>query len=101
MTGAINSVNLRDSTIRENNVGIQVVGPTGSVFFKQNNILDNVKFNLLVVGVGNRSVDASSSWWGTTDKAIIAGKIHDQQDDVVLSAVVFEPIALQRIASAP
>lgn len=101
VTGVVSSVNMRDSTIRENNVGIQVVGPKGSVFFKGNNILDNVEFKLLIVGVGNRSVNASSSWSGTTDKTVIAGKIRDQQDDAFLSAVVFEPIALQRIATAP
>jgi len=95
------SVNLRDSTIRNNNVGIQVVGPSNQVFLKGNNIFDNLEFNILVLGISQRSVVASGSWWGTTDKVLIAKKIYDQQDDPFLTAVVFEPIALKRIAAAP
>lgn len=99
--GGRNSVNIRLSTIRDNNIGVFVVGPDGIVTMKYNNIRNNDEFDVVVVGSGTRNVASSGTWWGTVDKAKIEEKLKHSVDDGSLSTVEFEPIASGPVLGAP
>ena len=102
LTGETNSINLHRNIIRGNNVGIMVVGPKAGLIITENDIRDNVDFNLLVLGTGSTAnVRAFGNWWGTKDKQTIDLKIHDQKDDEELSLVILEPLALAPVNPSP
>lgn len=90
-----------DNTIRNNVVGISVVGPLGSLTFNGNNIMNNVDANLKVTGMGDSVVAASNNWWGTADATLVEETIRHKIDDVSLALVVYEPVATEEILKAP
>ena len=102
LTGEANSINLHRNIIRDNNVGIAVVGPKAGLIITENDIRDNVDFNLLVLGTGSTAnIRAFGNWWGTKDKLTIDRKIHDRKDDEELSLVILEPLALAPVNPSP
>ena len=86
-----------DNTIRNNVVGISVVGPLGSLTFNGNNIMNNVDANLKVTGMGDSVVAASNNWWGTADLELVEGTIRHKFDGASLALAVYEPIAAEPI----
>mgnify|MGYP002822072853 CR=1 FL=1 len=101
ITGTTYNLDLRQNTIRNNDVGIRVVGPGGNLLFNGNNFMTNALHNILVVGSGDRSVNAAGNWWGTADRDAIERSIYHKNDDEFLSTVVFEPFAVELVAAAP
>ena len=100
IAGRFTNVFLDQQSIRNNRVGIQVVGPTGNLAVRESNITGNSEFNILVTGTGSTSVTAPGNWWGTADKERIESSIFHVVDDNTLAAVVFEPFATSRISTA-
>ncbi len=101
LTGEAINVNLHRNSISNNEEGIMVLGPRGNLSFIENNIEGNAEIGMVLVGTGDRAVNAASNWWGTTDKATIERLIRHRNDDSSLSAVIYEPFAVQPIPAAP
>lgn len=101
IAGTSTNVVLDKHTIRNNGVGIRVVGPTGTLLIRESNLMGNSEFNVLVFGTGNRSVAATGNWWGTADKERIEGAIFHVVDDGTLAEVIFQPFETARVSAAP
>lgn len=57
-----------------------------------NNIHDNKEYNIAMAEENPSGVDATMNWWGTTDKAKIAGTLYDKDSDDILGRITFEPL---------
>ncbi len=99
--GQRNSVNIRFSTTRDNNIGVSVVGPGGIVTMQSHNIRNNDEFNVVIVGAGTRKVTASGTWWATVGKAKIEGQLWHSTHDGSRSTMDLEPIASEPVLGAP
>jgi parallel beta-helix repeat protein len=73
-------------------------GPSfkGHPQINENNIYNNsVNIGLQPGFQGN--IDATNNWWGTTEVADIAEKIHDINDDPTLGTVLYEPFLTEPV----
>ena len=95
------NVTLFENTIKDNNEGIRVLGPTGNLRLNRNNIMFNLDYNIKLFGIGDRDVDAANNWWGTVDTKTIERLIEDREEDSTLRRVLYEPIATGLIENAP
>jgi hypothetical protein len=101
LTGETNHIIVYRNSIRNNDEGIRVLGPRGNLSFIENNIESNAETGMVLLGTGDRAVNAANNWWGTADKATIEKLIRHGNDDPSLSTVIYEPFAVQRIPTAP
>lgn len=101
IAGTHTNVVLDKQSIHNNGIGIQVVGPRGSLTIRESNLTGNSEFNILVIGSGNTNVTATGNWWGTADKTRIEETIFHVVDDNTLAEVVFQPFATTRVSAAP
>jgi hypothetical protein len=95
-TGLPNQVVVSHNTIRDNDVGID---GGGYITLQSNNIYSNQTLNL--VFDADQPLDATMTWWGTTDESVIQQYIHDYYDDIRLSLVTYKPYATTPIPDAP
>lgn len=87
------------NSIYDNGTGVTLGSYDSTVQpFNKNNIYGNTGFALVNTTV--RDQDATSNWWGTTDRGVISAGIYDVIDDVSRGYVNFEPIAATRILSS-
>lgn len=91
------SVLVSHNTVRDNDVGIECRGP---LTIQSNNIYSNRKFNLEYT-YGDKPLDATMTWWGTTDESVIQQYIRDYYDDITLPVVTYKPYATAPIPDAP
>lgn len=92
--------NITGSTITNNTQsGLEVFGLSGEI--SQNNIYGNGIYNIRNHIPFGQDVNATQNWWGTTDKTLIEGYIHDYYDDYNLSRVVVEPFLTSQIPEFP
>ena len=96
-----NAFNLVGNTIRNNVIGISLVGPQGDLTFTRNNIMDNDDANLAATGEAGKTVEASNNWWGTADATVVEETIRHQNDDRSATSVIYEPIATEEILGTP
>ena len=65
---------------------------------------NNLEGNLGTYDIENLTtadIPAQNNWWGTTDPSAISQRIYDYDDDYSLGEVVFQPVAVNPIQSAP
>lgn len=84
----------RWNIIRGNDVGV-IIGENNSLSMECNDIYDNVSHELEVSTYsGGFTVDATMTWWGTSDPVAIAAGIWDCVDDAGIQGCVdFDPWA--------
>ncbi|MGQ9707199.1 MAG: hypothetical protein ACUVWP_09460 [bacterium] len=82
------SPNINYNSIKYNYYGIQTQN-WSSPIVNNNDIFDNNIYNLRNISRSN--VDATSNWWGTTNKDKIALKIYDYYDDHNYGVVDYQP----------
>ncbi len=76
-----------NNLIENNGYGIQEAHDNASIHY--NNIMGNTKGNVYISG--NRDVDATNNYWGTTNEPEISQSIHDKKNDYNLGTVNFKP----------
>jgi hypothetical protein len=87
---------IRDNTFTRNSVGIS--NPQYLVTITGNSFIDNTQYN---IQAGSDAVSAKDNWWGTTDRAMIASKIYDSNDDFSLGTIVYQPSLTQANPNSP
>ena len=87
---------IKDNTFAGNGVGI--FNPTYHLTLEGNNFVDNTLYD---VQAGASAVNAENNWWGTSDRAVIAGKIYDSNDDFSLGTIVYTPFLSVANVNAP
>ena len=101
IAGASTNVVLDRHTIRNNAVGLRVVGLAGTLTISESNFMGNSELNIEVFGSADRTVTATGNWWGTADGNAIEESIHHKVDDDSLVEIVFAPFATARLSAAP
>jgi parallel beta-helix repeat protein len=87
---------IKDNTFTVNQVGIY--NPDGQLTVTGNNFVDNTLYD---VEAGASAVDAANNWWGSTDRAAIATKIYDSNDDFSLGTIIYSPFLTSANPNAP
>ncbi len=101
-------------------VGIEVVGNTtvisntltsnsgsairvnaGSNFQINGNNLEGNQGTYDIENLTTTDIPAQNNWWGTTDAFAISQRIYDYDDDYTLGQVIYQPVAIGPIQSAP
>jgi hypothetical protein len=82
------SPSINYNSIKYNYYGIQTQN-WSSPMINYNDIYNNDLYNFRNISRTNE--DATSNWWGTTDKDRIASKIYDYNDDHTYGLVDFQP----------
>jgi len=80
----LNFANCRNTVkycnITGNDEGIFLNQKDTACVIEHNNIYDN-GFDLFLGDFHDEDVNLGCNWWGTTDMAVIAGKVYDEKDD--------------------
>lgn len=87
------------------NSGITVQGSSTTITpatLNHNNIHGNENYETENIGSADTlDVDATGSWWGTTDEGTIQEHIYDWNDDASLGRIIYQPIAPAPIPTGP
>ncbi len=86
---------IESNTAIYNKIGIVI--SAGKVI--NNNIIDNNESSLRTMS--SKTIDASNNWWGTTDNESIKESIYDNEDDIYVGTVKFEPVLPGPSTTAP
>jgi len=78
------------NTITENKKGVMLYQTKGLVL-TNNNIYDNLDYNIAAATAQDFPVNAKGNWFGTINKDKIDEMIFDQKDDADLGLVTYEP----------
>lgn len=81
---------ISENEIRGNKKGVYLYQARG-IILSNNNIYDNVDYNISVAEAQDYDVDARNNWFGTINREKIEEMIFDRQDDADLGLVEFEP----------
>jgi parallel beta-helix repeat protein len=87
---------IKDNTFTGNTVGI--FNPSYEATITGNSFIDNTQY---AIRAGSDAVNVKDNWWGTTDRAVIAEKIYDSNDDFSLGTVVYQPMLNQANPNSP
>ena len=82
------AVLIRNNTIVNNSVGIDLTSPLPVTTINYNNLQSNGQNLVLELGTTN-NVNATLNWWGTTNTQAINQSIHDFKNDFNLGTVNF------------
>ncbi len=77
--------------ITGNKKGIYLFQVKGATIHN-NNIHDNIDYNIAVAEAQDFDVDARENWFGTTDQAKIDESIFDKKDDPEMGTVLIDPL---------
>ena len=91
---------IRKNTIFNNTIGIYYESTNQSVI-SDNNIQNNIQYNLKLSSTSPATVDATYNWWGTTDIPTINQTIYDSKNNTNLGTVLFLPALAQPNPEAP
>jgi hypothetical protein len=83
------------------NTGTTIMIWPGSIITITGNNLEFNQSQYEIVNNTDSPIDAENNWWGTTDPAIIDGRIFDYNDDYTKGVVQYTPVATSPIQSAP
>ena len=90
---------VRFNNIVRNEKGI-ILYDTKGCRISQNNIADNVQYNVSMLEGQTWNVDARNNWWGTKDTKKIRSMIWDKEEEGQLGTVVFSGLASSPIKEA-
>jgi len=91
----LEGMKLSQNTIQNNQVGIEIVDPTygtvtPTVTINQNNILENITYNLNNSQATN--FNFSENWWGSTVISTIMSDIYDKEENPALGTISVSPM---------
>ena len=90
---------IQNSIITLNNNGIQTNSTSlGNLSIHNNDIKDNINWNVNLSGNTTSQLSCINNWWGTTDSSGIALKIYDYYDNSNLGKVLFYPFDSSEVA---
>jgi parallel beta-helix repeat protein len=90
---------IQNNAISQNSIGIKLAGLMQQCEIQNNNIQDNINYNIYMEAHNN--FDATYNWWGTTDTDKISQSIYDYKNDFTLGKVNFEPFLTSPNPDAP
>jgi parallel beta-helix repeat protein len=90
---------IQNNTISQNSVGIKLAGFMEQCTIQNNNIQDNINYNIYMEAHNN--FDVTYNWWGTTDTDKISQTIYDYKNDFNLGKVNFVPFLTAPNPEAP
>jgi len=81
---------ISENEIRGNKKGVYLYQARG-IILSNNNIYDNIDYNISVAEAQDYDVDARNNWFGTINREKIEEMIFDRLDDADLGLIEFEP----------
>ena len=81
-----NSVNISNSTIKDNEIGIDVEN-SNTVTLSSSNIFNNSLYNIR--NKSSKNILATNNWWGSINNELIKNKIFDFYNDINFGVVDF------------
>jgi hypothetical protein len=93
--------NICNNTVSSNTCGLTIDNSLS--YLVNNNILGNTVYNVqrIATSASARDINATYSYWGTTDSQIIEQRIFDYYDDFNLGAVTYNPYLNSPAIQAP
>lgn len=82
--------------ITANKKGIYLFQAQG-LTITNNNIYDNIDYDVAVAEAQDFDVDARRNWFGSTDPAKIDERIFDKKDDAEMGSILIEPILMEKV----
>lgn len=87
---------VKKNEITGNKKGVYLYQARG-VTFANNNIYDNIDYNISVAEAQDYDIDARNNWFGTINREKIEEKIFDKNDDSDLGKVEFDPFLVRQV----
>ncbi|MBT0652316.1 NosD domain-containing protein [Geomobilimonas luticola] len=72
----------------------------GGMTIKDNNIFDNIDYNLAIADEQGQDIPAAGNWFGTVDRVKIEELVFDGKADPALARIVVEPFLSERVRDA-
>ena len=108
--GSFERIFIMDNDISKNNVGILFMHPRADpVIIKKsheagaaplianNNIYDNIEYNLKLGENQSLDIHVADNWWGDTKKEVIETLLYDKKKDSTLGNVIYSPYLMEPI----
>lgn len=103
---------IMNNDISKNNVGILFMHPRadpviikkshetgGAPLIANNNIYDNIEYNLKIGENQSLDIPVTDNWWGNTKKEVIETLLYDKKKDSTLGSIIYSPFLVEPIHS--